>query len=99
MTYDFGRLVAHACKARDLCADTVLGSGTVSNHDAWDVGSGCIAERRALEKSAGQGPITTYLADGETVRLEAFDNADASLFGAIDQTVRVDPMQIKPETA
>ncbi len=99
MTYDFGRLVAHACKTRDLCAGTVLGSGTVSNHDASNVGSGCIAERRALEKSAGQNPMTTYLSDGETVRLEAFDNLDVSVFGAICQTVRIDRMQIKPDTA
>lgn len=99
MTYDFGRLVAHACKTRDLCAGTVIGSGTVSNYDASNVGSGCIAERRALEKSADQDSMTAYLANGETVRLEAFDNAGVSLFGAIDQRVRVDPMQITPETA
>ncbi len=90
MSYDFGRLVAHACTTRDLCAGTVIGSGTVSNHDASNVGSGCIAERRALEKTAGKDPKTAYLADGETVRLEAFDGDGASPFGAIDQSVRVD---------
>lgn len=99
MTYDFGRLLAHACMTRDLCAGTVLGSGTVSNDDASNVGSGCIAERRALEKTAGKDPMTAYLADGETVRLEAFDSDGASLFGAIDQSVRVHSTPIRPETA
>jgi fumarylacetoacetate (FAA) hydrolase len=88
MSYDFGRLVAHACTTRDLCAGTILGSGTVSNRDASSVGSGCIAERRALEKTAGHDPTTIYLTDGETIRLEAFGSDGVSLFGAIDQTVR-----------
>ncbi len=33
MTFDFGRLVAHAAKTRALCAGTIIGSGTVSNKD------------------------------------------------------------------
>jgi fumarylacetoacetate (FAA) hydrolase len=38
MSYGFGDLVAHAAATRDLCAGTVIGSGTVSNFDAERVG-------------------------------------------------------------
>lgn len=89
MTYDFGRLIAHAAATRELCAGTVLGSGTVSNADAARVGSGCIAERRALDTLAGR-PVTPYLQADERVRLDCCDNNGASIFGAIDQTVRID---------
>src|SRR3546814_20404561 len=34
MTFDFGQLIAHAAKTRNLCAGTIIGSGTVSNRDA-----------------------------------------------------------------
>ncbi len=45
MTFDFGRLIAHAAKTRDLAAGTIIGSGTVSNRDA-DGGPGKPIERR-----------------------------------------------------
>ena len=86
MNFGFGELIAHAARTRSLCAGTVLGSGTVSNEDAHLVGSGCIAERIALDKSAG-GALTPYLRFGERVRLEASDAQGRSLFGAIDQLV------------
>ena len=63
MSYGFGELIAHAAATRDLCAGTVIGSGTVSNFDAAEVGSGCIAERQALDKIAGRVP-TPYLRFG-----------------------------------
>ena len=84
MTYHFGELIAHAALTRDLCAGTIIGSGTVSNHDALDVGSGCIAERRALDRLQSSS-LTSYLRFGEQVRLEAFDDQGTSVFGAIDQ--------------
>lgn len=87
MSYDFGRLIAHAATTRDLCTGTILGSGTVSNVDAASVGSGCIAERRALESLSKPPQPTPYLQFGERVRLEAFDANGRSLFGAIDQVV------------
>ena len=88
MSYGFGELVAHACATRDLCAGTVIGSGTVSNYDADIVGSGCIAERRALDQLiAGKTP-TPFLSFGEQVRLEVFDKLGASVFGPLSQTVR-----------
>lgn len=87
MSYSFGDLIAHAAATRDLCAATVIGSGTVSNFDAARVGSGCIAERRALDAlDAGRLP-TPYLRFGERVRLEALDCAGLSIFGPLDQRV------------
>jgi len=35
---------------RDLCAGTIIGSGTVSNRDCRAVGSRRIAERRAIDQ-------------------------------------------------
>ncbi len=87
MTYDFGQLIAHAAATRDLCAGTVIGSGTVSNFDADKVGSGCIAERVALDALVTGKAPTPYLAFGERVRLEALDAEGRSVFGLMDQTV------------
>ena len=33
MTFNFGELISHACKSRNLGAGTIIGSGTVSNRD------------------------------------------------------------------
>ena len=83
MTYGFGELIAHAALTRDLCAGTVIGSGTVANYDADKVGSGCIAERRALDHlDTGRTP-TPYLRFGEEVRLEVLDEAGRSVFGSL----------------
>ena len=87
MTYGFGELIAHAALTRDLCAGTVIGSGTVSNFDADRVGSGCIAERKALDQLDPSRPPTSYLRFGERVRLEAFDRTGGSVFGALDHLV------------
>ena len=87
MSYGFGELIAHAATTRDLCAGTVIGSGTVSNFDASRVGSGCIAERKALDRLDPARPPTDYLRFGERVRLEARDPAGQSIFGLLDQVV------------
>lgn len=86
MSYGFDELVAHAAATRDLCAGTVIGSGTVSSADYARVGSGCIAERRAIDQIEGR-PLTPYLQFGDRVRIEALDVAGSSVFGAIDQIV------------
>ncbi|MDB5725416.1 MAG: hypothetical protein JWQ16_2170, partial [Novosphingobium sp.] len=86
MHFGFGELIAHAATSRDLCAATVIGSGTVSNHDAEQVGSGCIAERRALDMIEGK-PLTPYLQAGEIVRLELLDEWGETILGAIEQLV------------
>lgn len=85
MTYDFGTLIAHAAATRDLCAGTVIGSGTVSNEDAKTVGSGCIAERRALDQTQGNA-LTPYLGAGEVVTMQCSMNG-YSIFGDVRQTV------------
>ena len=58
MTFDFGQLIAHAAKSRNLGAGTIIGSGTVSNKldggpgkpvSEGGVGYSCIAEIRMIE--------------------------------------------------
>jgi len=49
MRFGFDELVAHAAYSRELCAGTIIGSGTVANADYKIVGSSCIAERRGIE--------------------------------------------------
>lgn len=94
MAHDFGRLIAHAAYNRRLSAGTVIGSGTVSNADYARVGSTCIAERRSIETIETGKPKTAFLRFGERVRLEAFDGAERSIFGSIDQ--RIVPGGVRP---
>jgi len=86
MTFEFPRLIAHAAKTRPLAAGTIIGSGTVSNADRG-AGSACIAEKRALEVIATGEPATPFLKFGDRVRIEMFDAAGKSIFGAIEQQV------------
>jgi fumarylacetoacetate (FAA) hydrolase len=97
MTFDFGTLIAHAAKTRDLGAGTIIGSGTVSNRDEGggpgrpitDGGLGycCIAEVRTVETILNGAPSTPFLKHGDTVRIEMLDDKGRSIFGAIEQTV------------
>ena len=84
--FDFHRLIAHAAQTRELRAGTILGSGTISNRDA-SKGSACLQEKRMLEKLSLGEMKTPHLRFGDTVRIEMFDAAGASVFGAIDQEV------------
>jgi fumarylacetoacetate (FAA) hydrolase len=84
MTFNFFRLIEHAAYSRRLRAGTIIGSGTVSNASR-DAGSACIAERRAIETLDQGGAKTPFLRFGERVRIEMFDAANRSIFGAIDQ--------------
>ena len=86
MTFDFGQLIAHAAKTRRLGAGSIVGSGTVSNRDRA-AGSTCLAERRMLETLDQGNPMTPFLSFGDRVRIEMFDAAGHSIFGAIDQRV------------
>jgi fumarylacetoacetate (FAA) hydrolase len=86
MTFDFPTLIAHAAKTRHLAAGGIVGSGTVSNRDR-SRGSCCISERRMLETIESGNPSTPFLAFGDRVRIEMFDRAGHSIFGAIDQQV------------
>lgn len=105
MTFDFGTLVAHAARTRNLCAGSIIGSGTVSNKQGavtaggdhgsaiadGGVGYSCIAEIRMIETIRDGAPATAFMAHGDTVRMEMFDADDRSLFGAIDQHVVIKP--------
>jgi fumarylacetoacetate (FAA) hydrolase len=84
MTFNFFRLIEHAAYSRRLRAGTIIGSGTVSNASR-SAGSACIAERRAIETLDQGGAETPFLRFGESVRIEMFDAAGRSIFGAIDQ--------------
>lgn len=97
MTFDFGRLIAHAARTRRLCAGTIVGSGTVSNRQGADhgapIGEGgrgysCIAELRSVETVRHGKSSTAFLQDGDRVRIEMHDREGRSIFGAIDQRVR-----------
>jgi len=86
MTFDFPALIAHAARTRRLGAGSIIGSGTVSNHDR-SRGSSCLAERRMLEQIEGGKPVTPFLRFGDRVRIEMYDEAGRSIFGALDQRV------------
>ena len=97
MTFDFGTLIAHLAKTRDIVAGSIIGSGTVSNRDA-DGGPGkpcahggrgyaCIAEQRMVETILAGAPATPWLSPGDLVRIEMLDDQHHSIFGAIEQTV------------
>lgn len=97
MTFDFGTLVAHLAKTRNLSAGTIVGSGTVSNKDE-DGGPGkpvdrggkgysCLAEVRTVETILDGEPATPFLKTGDTVRIWMDDDKGHSIFGAIEQMV------------
>ena len=98
MTFDFGTLIAHLAKTRNIGAGSIIGSGTVSNRDA-DGGPGrpvaqggrgyaCIAEQRMVETILEGAPKTRWLSPGDVVRIEMLDERHHSIFGALDQMVK-----------
>jgi len=97
MTFDFGQLIAHAAKTRDLAAGTIIGSGTVSNRGAdggpgkpineGGLGYSCIAEQRMIETIHQGRPSTSFLKHGDRVEIEMFDAKKHSIFGRIEQEV------------
>lgn len=87
MYFDFAELIAHAARTRHLSAGTVIGAGTVSNHDR-SVGSSCLAERRMIEMLEGDRLETSWLHFGDNIMIDVRDASGASIFGEIVQTVR-----------
>lgn len=97
MTFDFGTLIAHAAKTRNLGAGTIIGSGTVSNRDAdggpgkpiaeGGLGYSCIAEVRTVETILRGAAETPFLQPGDTVRIWMEDERHHPIFGVIEQTV------------
>jgi fumarylacetoacetate (FAA) hydrolase len=96
MTFSFPQLIAHAAKTRRLGAGSIIGSGTISNKlaggpgkpiEQGGAGYTCLAELRTTETLAEGNPRTPFLAFGDRVRIEMWDEAGRSIFGAIDQEV------------
>jgi len=88
MAFDYGDLIVHATKSRALGAGTVIGAGALANENGR-TGSGCLAEARAREQIRDGVATTAYLRSGDTVRLEVLRPDGTSVFGAIDQALRV----------
>jgi fumarylacetoacetate (FAA) hydrolase len=98
MIFDFGSLIAHAARTRNLCAGTIIGSGTVSNRDRGGgpgkpirdggLGYSCLAEVRVVETILHGAPTTPFLRQGQSVRIWANDQKGHSIFGAIEQKIQ-----------
>ncbi|WP_379653934.1 fumarylacetoacetate hydrolase family protein [Pseudoxanthomonas sp. UC19_8] len=86
MQFDFAQLIAHAARTRPLVAGTLVGSGTIANHDTGK-GASCLAEQRVVETLRDGQASTPFLAFGDTVRIEMLGRDGASVFGAIEQRV------------
>jgi fumarylacetoacetate (FAA) hydrolase len=97
MTFDFGTLIAHLARTRNLAAGTILGSGTVSNRDAdggpgkpiaqGGLGYSCIAEVRTVETILEGEAKTGFLKAGDSVRIWMDDEHGHPIFGTIEQVV------------
>ncbi len=88
--FHFGQVIAHLARTRHVGAGSIVGAGTISNRDPA-TGSACITEARVRAELDGvpESERTPYLRHGDRVRIEALDDNGRSLFGAIDQVVRV----------
>ena len=84
MQFNFAQLIAHAAKTRPLSAGTIVGSGTVANEDTA-LGASCFAELRTVETLRDGKASTPFMKFGDVVRIEMFDRAGQSIFGAIEQ--------------
>jgi fumarylacetoacetate (FAA) hydrolase len=97
MTFDFGQLIAHAAKTRNLGAGTIIGSGTVSNRDAngspgkpiseGGLGYSCLAEVRTVETILNGKPETPFMQPGDVVKIWMEDGRHHPIFGVIEQEV------------
>lgn len=88
--FHFGQVLAHLVRTRELGAGSIVGAGTISNRDPA-TGSACITEARvrAALDGAPEAMLQPYLRHGDRVRIEVLDADGASIFGAIDQAVRI----------
>ncbi|MFL6633078.1 MAG: fumarylacetoacetate hydrolase family protein [Massilia sp.] len=84
MDTGFGELICHLAYNRNLGAGTIVGSGTVSNKNYREVGSACLAERRAIETIDHGAPRTAFLRYGDRLRFEVKGSDGQSVFGAIE---------------
>lgn len=81
--HGFDKMISYCALTQALSAGTIVGGGTVSNHDAAR-GYATIAEARAVEELSGGGAKTPFLKYGDRVRIEMLDGEGRSIFGAID---------------
>ncbi len=84
MTFSMFDLIAHAAKTRPLNAGTLIGSGTISNHDVA-TGYACIMEKRLVEQVELGAAKTEFLKFGESISIDMFDHNGESIFGSIGQ--------------
>ena len=88
MVFSFPQLIAHAAKTRHLGCGTIIGSGTVSNVDRGK-GSCCLVEKRMLEILEHGEASTSWLKSGDNVKIEINTPQRQSIWGAINQPVRL----------
>lgn len=81
--HGFDTMVSYCALTQPLCAGTIVGGGTVSNHDPKR-GYATIAEARSVEEAATGSAKTPFLSYGDRVRIEALNEKGQSIFGAID---------------
>jgi fumarylacetoacetate (FAA) hydrolase len=82
MTFSLFDLIAHAAKTRPLMAGTLIGSGTVSNHDK-STGYACIMEKRVVEQVELGAAKEEFLRFGDEIEIDMFDHHGDTIFGAI----------------
>jgi len=90
MHFSFFDLMQHIARTRNFTAGTILGSGTVSNEDR-SRGVSCLAEARMIEIIESGAPKTQFMKHGDRVEIEMKDSLGKSVFGRIDQRVRILP--------
>ena len=85
--FSFAQLISHAARTRKLSSGTIIGSGTISNHDATR-GFSCIVEKRVVEIAESGSASTEYMKYGDVVKMEMIDANGKSIFGAIEQVIK-----------
>ena len=97
MIFDIPTLIMHAAKTRNLCAGTIIGSGTISNKSEdggagkpiseGGVGYSCLAELRTIETILHGKPATPFMRFGDNVTIDMHDAQGKTIFGMINQTI------------
>ena len=94
--FDFADLIVEAARTRNLAAGTIIGSGTIANHHDESlpikrdgIGFACIAEARTVEKIKYGRARTPFLKLGDVVRIGAVGADGQSVFGDIEQRVKL----------
>jgi len=87
-SFGYHQLIAHAARTRDLSAGSIVGLGALAAPEGdRSRGCGCLAELRAHEQLERGEATTPFLRFGDEIRLEMFDGAGRSIFGAIEQRI------------